>query len=257
MGMDRNSFGLMLKDWRGRRRMSQLDLALDAGVSARHLAFLETGRAKPSRDMVDQLIDALEVPHRERNDFLLTAGFAPAYSKLSLDDPSLMQVRKGLDRLLDSHAPWPALMLDRDWNIVKVNRTAGMLLSLIGGQEDDLNLLTRLADAPRVADVIENWHAVAQEFARRLRSEALQFADVNLLKRVEAFQAKVLKDITHADEAPGPLLNMTVRVGEGTRLSLFSILGQFSSALDVTAAELRVELFFPADEATRKFLEQL
>jgi transcriptional regulator with XRE-family HTH domain len=255
--MSKSNFGQILKDWRSRRRMSQLDLALDAGVSARHLAFLETGRAKPSRMMVDQLIEALEVPHRERNDFLLTAGFAPAYSKLAYDDPSLGQVRKGLDRLLDSHAPWPALMLDRDWNVVKANRTAAMLLDLIGGDEGEPNLLMRLAAAPRVGEVIENWPAVAMEFARRLRSEALQFSDMTLLKRVDAFQAQVLKDSAHVFDTVGPLLNMTVRVGEGTRLSLFSILGQFTSALDVTAAELRVELFFPSDEATRNFLEQI
>jgi transcriptional regulator with XRE-family HTH domain len=255
--MSKSNFGRILKDWRGRRRLSQLDLALDAGVSARHLAFLETGRAKPSRVMVDQLIEALEVPHRERNDFLLTAGFAPAYSKLAFDDPSLAQVRNGLDRLLDSHAPWPALMLDRDWNIVKANRTAGMLLSLVGGDEGEPNLLVRLAAAPRVGEVIENWPAVASEFARRLRSEALQFSDMTLLKRVDAFQSQVLKDGVQSADATGPLLNMTVRIGEGTRLSLFSILGQFTSALDVTAAELRVELFFPADEATRNFLEQI
>jgi transcriptional regulator with XRE-family HTH domain len=238
--------------------MSQLDLAGDAGVSARHLAFLETGRAKPSREMVQQLIEALDVPHRERNDFLVTAGFAPDYTRTELEDPAFAQVRAGLDRLLETHAPWPALMLDRDWNVVKANRTAGMMLSLIGGDETDENLLSRLANAPRVAEVIENWQVVATAFARRLKSEALQLADAGLLRRVEAFQAQVLKNgVAAPDVMPGPSLTMVLRVGEGTRLSLFSIIGQFSSAVDVTAAELRVELFFPADEATRMFLQQL
>jgi transcriptional regulator with XRE-family HTH domain len=256
--MARARFGEILKDWRGRRRMSQLDLALDAGVSARHVAFLETGRSRPSRSMVDQLIAALEVPHRARNDLLVTAGFAPAYTRRDLDDPSFSQVRDGLDRLMANHEPWPALMLDRDWNIVKANSTSALMLDLIGGDASDNNLLTRLANAPRVSEVIENWTAVAAEFASRLKSEALQLADAALLKRATDFLSTVLKSGDQPNGPPmSPLFTISLKLPDGDRLQLFSILGQFSSAFDVTAAELRLELFFPADEATRTFLEKL
>lgn len=256
---DRTPFANALRDWRARRRMSQLDLALEAGISARHLAFLETGRAKPSRDMVAQLMAALDVPLRDRNDLLLTAGFAPAYEQRPLDDADLRPLRQALDRLLDRHLPYPGILLDRSWNIVGANKTAAMLFALIGGDADDTNILTRLANSDRTSAMIENWPSLAAEFAQRLKSEALKSADHELLARVDAFREKVAADVGPLPAEPNesPLLCARFRLPDGTRMSLFSVVGQFSAAHDVTAADLRFELFFPADEASRNVLEAL
>ncbi len=256
---DRTPFANALRDWRARRRMSQLDLALEAGISARHLAFLETGRAKPSRDMVGQLMSALEVPLRDRNDLLLTAGFAPIYEQRALDDADLKPLRQALDRLLDRHTPYPGILLDRGWNIVGANAVAAKLFDLIGGDPTDTNILTRLANSDRTSEVIENWPSLAAEFAQRLKAEALRSADHEMLARLDAFREKVAADLggLPASPADSPLLCAHFRLPNGARMSLFSVVGQFSAAHDVTAADLRFELFFPADEASRTTLESM
>lgn len=256
---DRTPFANALRDWRTRRRMSQLDLALEAGISARHLAFLETGRANPSRDMVAQLMAALEVPLRDRNDLLLTAGFAPAYEQRPLEDADLKPLRLALDRLLERHAPYPGILLDRAWNIVGANKAAAMLFDLIGGDPNDTNILTRLANSDRTAEIIENWPDLAADFAQRLKTEALKSADHELLARLDAFREKVAAGVGQLPSAPddSPLLRARFRLPNGARMSLFSVVGQFSAAHDVTAADLRFELFFPADDASRKVLEAI
>lgn len=249
-------FGNALREWRKRRRVSQLELALDAGVSARHVAFMETGRSKPSQAMVEQLIVALDVPHRDRNDLLLAAGFAPSYARTAIDHPRMAVLREGLADLMRKHDPSPALLLDWQWNLVDQNRAAGLLLKLVGGDELEINLLQRLAGSPVVSDVIENWPDVAAEFVARLRQEALRHADNGLMQRVEHFRQQVLGDSVGNNPEPSsdPLFNMRIRLKDGTRLSFYSVIGQFTSARDVTAAELRLELFFPADDATKQFL---
>jgi transcriptional regulator with XRE-family HTH domain len=256
---ERPAFGATLREWRARRHLSQLDLALEADISARHLAFLETGRAKPSRNMVDQLIDALDVPVRSRNDFLLTAGFAPQFTEFDLDDVALAPLRTGLDRLLERHAPFPGLLLDRHWNVVKANRTAALMLDLLSPEVDEPNLLTRLANSPRTAEVIENWPDLAAEFAARLRAEIMRSGDGDLARRLDVFQQSMPGSARAAD-APAvadPLLYMHMRLPDGVRLSLFSAIGQFSAARDITAADLRIELFFPANAATEQILQTL
>lgn len=254
----RSHFGEALRDWRARRRMSQFDLALDAGVSARHVAFLEKGHSRPSRVMVQQLIEALDVPHRDRNELLVAAGFAPLYTHTPLDSPDLKHLRKGLSRLLERHAPWPGLMLDRSWNIVEMNHTARAMLALVGGDEADANLLTRLANATRVGEVIENWPSLAREFASRMKAEAVRSSDDAMLERIEAFRACVVGDREErvGGEEIGPLFNMRLRLNDGTRLSFYSVIGQFGADRDITAAELRIELFFPADDKSRAAMEK-
>ncbi len=256
---DRSAFGSTLRDWRARRRLSQLDLALEADISARHLAFLETGRAKPSRQMVDQLIAALEVPVRSRNEFLLTAGFAPQFTAFELDDAALEPLRNGLDRLLERHAPYPGLLLDRHWNVVKANRTAALMLEILSPGSKEPNLLARLADSPQTAEVIENWASLAAEFIARLRAEVLRSGDSEMAQRLEAFRQSVPAASFSADQSPesDPFLCMRLRLPNGVRLALFSAIGQFSAARDSTAADLRIELFFPADAATEQVLQAL
>lgn len=255
--LDRPPFANALRDWRARRRMSQLDLALEAGISARHLAFLETGKARPSRDMVASLMAALDVPLRDRNDLLLTAGFAPAYEQRPLDDGDLKPLRQALDRLLEKHAPYPGILLDRSWNVVGANSAAAKLFELIGGDPNDANILTRLSNSERTSQVIENWASLAAEFAQRLKAEALRTADHEMLARLDAFRDSVAAKIGPLPTGPeeSPLLCAHIRLPDGRRLSLFSVVGQFSAAHDITAADLRFELFFPADEDSRKTLE--
>jgi transcriptional regulator with XRE-family HTH domain len=255
----RSAFGTTLRDWRARRRLSQLDLALEADISARHLAFLETGRAKPSRNMVDQLIEALEVPVRSRNEFLLTAGFAPQFTEFELDDAALTPLRNGLDRLLERHAPYPGLLLDRHWNVVKANRTATLMLEMLSPGSSELNVLSRLTESPRTAEVIENWPSLAAEFIARLRAEVVRSGDTEMAQRLEAFRQSVLAVTDTADQSPesDPFLCMRMRLPNGARLALFSAIGQFSAARDITAADLRIELFFPADAATEHILQTL
>jgi transcriptional regulator with XRE-family HTH domain len=256
---DRSAFGTTLRDWRSRRRLSQLDLALEADISARHVAFLETGRAKPSRHMVDQLIEALEVPVRSRNEFLLTAGFAPQFTAYELDDAALAPLRNGLDRLLEHHSPYPGLLLDRHWNVVKANRTAALMLEMLSPGSNEPNVLTRLAESPHTAEVIENWPSLAAEFAARLRAEVLRSGDSEMAQRLEAFQRSVPAVPGTADQSPesDPFLCLRMRLPSGVRLALFSAIGQFSAARDITAADLRIELFFPADTATEQVLQTL
>jgi transcriptional regulator with XRE-family HTH domain len=253
---DRTAFGVTLREWRARRHLSQLDLALEADISARHVAFLETGRAKPSRHMVDQLIDALDVPVRSRNEFLLTAGFAPLFTAFELDDAALAPLRAGLDRLLDRHAPYPGLLLDRHWNVVKANHTATLMLDLLSPDTEEPNLLTRLATSPRTAELIENWPELAAEFIARLRAEVLRSGDAEMAQRLEAFRQSVPPSERVTDQGD-PLLFMRMRLPNGVRLSLFSAIGQFSAARDITAADLRIELFFPVDAATEQILQSL
>jgi transcriptional regulator with XRE-family HTH domain len=260
--IDRPAFGTALRDWRSRRRISQLDLALEAGISARHLAFLETGRAKPSRAMVAQLSEALDVPIQSRNDLLLTAGFAPQFSAAKLDDDLLAPLRKGLDRLLDQHAPFPGMLLDRHWNIVKANKTAAMLLELLALDAPEPNLLTRLSTSPRTPEVIENWPSLANEFLARLKAEALRSGDTDLDKRLEQFRKRIPAyspddESAAQNAASDPLLYVRVKLPNGAKLSLFSAVGQFSAARDITAADLRIELFFPADPTSEHILQNI
>jgi transcriptional regulator with XRE-family HTH domain len=252
-------FGTMLRKWRARRRMSQLELALEAGVSARHLAFLETGRANPSRAMVAQLMATLDVPVQARNDVLLAAGFAPQHTALPLEAVSLAPLRGGLDRLLERHAPYPGLLFDRHFSIVKANRTAQLMLDLIGGGEPVTNLLDGLAESPRTPELIENWPQLAAEFAARLKAEAVQAGDAGIMERLDAFLSSVPPSDCAPDQGTGqqPFLCVNFRVPNGPRLSLFSVIGQFGPTTDATVADLRVELFFPADAATGAALQAL
>jgi transcriptional regulator with XRE-family HTH domain len=252
-------FGTLLRDWRARRRMSQLDLALEAGISARHLAFLETGRANPSRAMVAQLMATLDVPVQARNDVLLAAGFAPRHTALPLEAVSLAPLRGGLDRLLERHEPFPGLLFDRHFMIVQANRTARLMLDLIGGGQPVTNLLDGLAASPRTPELIGNWPQLAAEFAGRLSAEALRAGDAAMLDRLDAFRRSVPPpDGAHDHGADNlPFLCVNFRVPDGPRLSLFSVIGQFGPTTDATVADLRIELFFPADAATEAALHAL
>lgn len=247
--MTEPAFGVLLREWRSRRRVSQLDLALEAGVSARHVSFVETGRARPSRDMVLRLAEQLDVPLRERNPLLLAAGYAPDYETRSLDDREMAPVRAALDVVLRGYEPFPALAVDRGWHLVAAN--AGVALLTEGAPADLLappvNVL-RLSLHPRgLAPRIRNLAQWRGHVLARLSREATVTADPDLL----ALHRELLAYPGGLAPAPRHGLAVPLRVeAAGSVLSFLSTVTTFGTAVDVTLAELSVEAFLPADEPT-------
>ncbi len=256
-------FPRLLKEWRQKRRRSQLELALEAGVSQRHVSFLESGRAKPSRGMILQLCETLEVPLRERNDWLVAAGFAPAFRARPLDDPQMGQVMNAVRRMLASHEPFPAVAIDRAWNIRLANRPFEALVALLG--EDvwprlggaERNLM-RLVFHPRgIRPLIANWREIAPLLWQRARREADALGGQEMKAVLaELGRYQDAETLWPAEEtALVPVLPLELQ-RDGVRVSLFTVIATFGTAQDVTADELRIESFFPADEATEQLFRQ-
>ena len=240
-----------LREWRQRRHLSQLDLAGDAEISARHLSFVETGRAAPSRDMVLKLAERLNVPLRERNVLLVAAGFAPAFPQRSLNDPALKSAREAIDLVLRAHEPNPALAYDRHWNLVSANRMVMPLLKDIPARllGQPFNIL-RLAFhpeglAPRTVNLAE-WSAHLLE---RLHRQCEATADPELLKLYQELKAYPMP------ARPGPISADNVAIPfklrrNGDVLSFISTTMVFGTPVDITLQELALETFFPADDLT-------
>lgn len=247
--------GSLLKEWRQRRRMSQLDLALEAGVSARHLSFLETGRSKPSREMVLHLSDQLEVPLRDRNQLLLAAGFSPAYVERPLDAPEMTPVREALDRILKGHEPYPAVVVDRWWNLAAANAGIALFTAEVAPHlmEPPVNALRVTLHpegmAPRIANLPE-WRA---HLLDRLRRQVAVTSDERLAALLAELSDYPGGEASLAPHEPGIAVPLRVTV-QGAELSFFSTVSTFGTAVDITLAELAIEAFFPADEATSDYL---
>lgn len=250
------NFGTLLKDWRGRRRLSQLALGLEADVSARHIAFLEKGRSTPSRRMVIHLSDVLEIPRPDRNSLLTAAGFAPAYPKRSMEDMDIAPLRAAIDHTITRHAPYPAIVIDRLWRLMDANAPARMLLTPFGINDGD-SLLTAFFENPDRATYFENWPELGYCTARRLRTESAHLGGVPELDRVvaeiEADPAVAAYD--PPSELPA-IIPARYRFGDMV-LSMFTTIAQFGSAEEITLADLRIELMFPADDQTRQVLENI
>jgi transcriptional regulator with XRE-family HTH domain len=246
--------GELLRDWRHRRRLSQLDLALEADISARHLSFLETGRARPSRGMLLRLADRLEVPLRERNALLLAAGFAPQYSARPLDDPALAPARRAVERLLSAHEPFPALVVDRHWTLLAANRAVGPLLDGVGPEllRPPVNVLRLSLHPEGLAPRIRNLGEWRAHVLHRLRHQQAATADPalgDLARELAAYPAAPEEGPTDGPELGGVLVPLRLATATG-ELSLISTTTVFGTPLDVTLAEIALETFFPADEAT-------
>ena len=241
--------GPLLKTWRTRRRLSQLDLALEAGVSTRHLSFLETGRSRPSEQMVVHLAEQLDVPLRERNRMLLAAGYAPIYSQRPLDE--LGPVKDALDQLLQSHEPFPAIVVDRGWNVVAANAAIPMLTAGAAPHllEPPINAL-RLALHPNgMAPRIENLGQWRAHLLRDLEVQIGTTGDAELVQLLDELRA-----LPGPSGEPGPHeVFVPLRI-DG--LSFLSTRTTFATALDVTVAELAIEAFFPADARTAQVLSR-
>ncbi len=247
--------GMLLREWRQRRRMSQLDLALEAGVSARHLSFVETGRSRPSAEMVLHLAEQLDVPLRERNALLLAAGFAPVYGQRGLDEPEMGPVRDALQLVLDGHEPYPAIVVDRHWGMVAGNRAVALLTEGVAPHllEPPVNVLRASLHpegaAPRIVNLGE-WRAHLLE---RLGRQAVMSGDPALAalhEEIAAYPgAGELPPVT--DPAVGEIaVPLRMRGPDGAELAFISTLATFGTATDITVSELAIESFFPADAAT-------
>ncbi len=254
---DRPRFALLLREWRQRRRLSQLELALAAGVSARHLSFLETGRSRPSAAMVLHLAEELDIPLRERNALLLAAGHAPAYEQRDLEDPELGPVRDALDRILRGHEPYPALVVDRHWGLVAANGAVALLLEGVDARllEPPVNVLRLTFHPDGLAPRIRNLAEWRTHVLDRLLRQALASGDPALetLHR-ELIEYPAPTPDTVPDLDAGSLAVPLELDVEGRALSFISTATVFGAAVDVTLSELAIESFFPADEATAAFL---
>jgi transcriptional regulator with XRE-family HTH domain len=254
----------LLREWRGRRRLTQLDLALEAGVSTRHLSFVETGRARPSAEMVLLLAEQLEVPFRERNQMLLAAGHAPIFPERALEDPEMAPVREALEVILGGHEPYPAVVVDRNWNLVAVNSTMETLVTWIDPAllEPPVNAM-RVGLHPRgLAASIVNLGEVRAYFVGRLERQVAISGDEGLaalLEEVAGYPAPAYEHDPASAAAAGNILTpmMRLQVPGGPELSFFFTVVTFGTAVEVTASELSIELGFPADLATADELRKL
>jgi len=256
------SFGEHLRHWRQHRRLSQLDLADEADISTRHLSFMETGRSVPSREMVLRLTERLDVPLRERNALLVAAGYAPMYRERKLDDPALAAARQAVELILKSHEPYPALAMDRHWNLVSYNRLVPVLMagadpSLLQAPVNVLRLsLHPQGLAPQIAN-ISQWRTHLFE---RLRQQVAATADPVLAALLEELRAYPMPEGAGGQnlegEHPGVVMPFQFRTAHGL-LSFISTTTIFGTPVDVTLQELALETFFPADEFTREVLQQI
>ena len=248
--------GTQLRDWRQRRRLSQLDLSTDAAVSTRHLSFVETGRAMPSREMVLRLANRLDVPLRERNRLLLAAGYAPMYAERSLDDPALRAARAAVELVLKGHEPYPALAVDRHWTLVSYNRAVPPLLAGLAPAllQPPLNVLRLSLHpeglAPRIVNLAQ-WRA---HLLARLRQQVQASADPVLAALADELRAYPAPDEPHAEVAEASVVVPLVLDTPAGTLSFISTTTVFGTPLDITLSELALETFFPADAATTRAL---
>lgn len=254
-----DGFPQLLRAWRQRRRWSQLDLALAANVSQRHVSFLESGRAQPSRSMILQLSETLSVPLRDRNHWLHAAGFAPVFQQRALDDPQMGPVLAAVRMMLANHAPFPAVAVDRAWNVVLANTPFDRLSALLGARlaGERLNLMRLFFHPDGLRPVVTNWAAIAPLLWHRAQREAAAQGG-HEMKQVLAELAPYQDDHTLSAGLDAPLVPVLPLEMElnGVRLSLFSVIATFGTPQDVTADELRIESFFPADEATEQLFRR-
>ena len=260
-------FSAACRQWRQQRKLSQLELALAADVSQRHVSWLETGRSQPSRDMVLRLGAALNLSLRDQNTLLHAAGFAPMYRESALNEPFMAPVLDALVSVLAYHNPRPAFVIDRMWNVVMTNDAADRLFGLVGNLEAmseqlsgdatvNLALLTVHPDGLR--PLIANWEDAAPVFAQRLRQEAMAASDMQVRLKFESILELIdpVPPNTAFEQPLLPVMPLTLRLGDMS-LSLFSTMSTFGTPQDITTDELRIEAFYPADAESAAFFDQL
>jgi transcriptional regulator with XRE-family HTH domain len=248
--------GPMLRGWRQRRRLSQLDVSARAAISTRHLSFLETGRARPSREMVLHLAEELDVPLRERNTLLIAAGYAPVYRETPLEGDDMAAVRAALEHLLAGHEPNPALVVDRRWNLVLANRAVGLLLTGVRAEllAPPVNVLRVSLHPDGLASRTVNFEEWSGHLLARLGRELAATGDPALAALYDELAAlpgvaAPEPPVPHGDGASRLMVTLHLKSSLGD-LAFFSTVATFGTAVDITLAELSIETFFPADEPT-------
>lgn len=255
-------FGKHLRQWRLHRRLSQLDLAMDAAISTRHLSFVETGRSVPSREMVLRLSERLDIPLRERNTLLVAAGYAPMYRERALDDPALNPARQAVELILKSHEPYPAIAIDRHWNVVAANSVVPHLLAGVQDvalMQPPMNALRLSLHPQGLAPQIANLAQWRAHLFERVRHQIAASADpvlTALLEELQAYPTQEGADLQLEGEHPGVVMPFQFETPQGV-LSFISTITVFGTPVDVTLQELAMETFFPADEFTRQVLQGL
>lgn len=255
--------GRLLREWRMARRLSQLELSLEAGISTRHLSCVETGKAQPSRELIVRLADALDVPLRERNALLVAGGFAPRYPESALETPALAQVRRAIDAILTQQEPYPAFLLNRRWDILDTNAAGRRVNRYVLGGRDSRhdNMLRQFFDPDDLRGTVANWEEIAGSLIHHLHSAvaAAPGDDITrrLLAEVLAFPGVPSRwrrrDI---DAGATPLMTTVMRRGDDA-LHFFSTITTFGTPRDVTIEELHIECCFPVDEATARLCRAL
>lgn len=257
--LTKRNFAALLRWWRAQRGLSQLALAQHAGISQRHLSFLELGRAKPSRDMVEQIAGALAVPLRQHNALLVAAGFAPEWREADLGAPELAVINNALDYILAQQEPYPAVVVDRHWNLLRANNGAVRLVDFLVGSLAP-GVKVNLADALVAPGVLKpyltNWPEVVRYFIRSVEADAAADGTEEtaaLLERLRGYEG-VREAMTKASPpASAPVLPMHFRKGD-TTLRLFTSVATLGTPQDITLQELRIESFFPMDSDTTNVL---
>ena len=255
--LERQPFGELVRYWRRVRAMSQLELAVAASTTPRYMSFVETGRSQPSREMVLRVAAAMDVPLRDRNGLLIAAGFAPIYPERRLDDPAIDRVMAALDRVLDHHAPYPAVVMDRRWDVVRVNDGAARLFAGLCAPEpvpDPANVLRLMLEPGPVRSAVENWTDVAPSLLERARREAvggvLDVATADLVHGLRTGPDAAVFAAAPRSIAPlVPVIDVQFSYRD-TSLHWFSVVSTIGTPIDITAQELRLEAFFPSDEDT-------
>jgi transcriptional regulator with XRE-family HTH domain len=252
------SVGDLLRDWRARRRLSQLDLAGEAEVSSRHLSFVESGRAAPSRELLLRLAEPLAMPLRERNRLLLAGGYAPVHGERSLDEPDMVAAKQAVEAVLQAHSPYPALAVDRHWNLVVANDAAEALLADVAPEllTPPINVLRASLHPAGLASRISNLAEWRHHLLMRLRDDADRTADPALITLYEELRA-LPAPISYRPPARTIPIAVPLVLRDTSSdeiLSFLSTTTVFGTATDVTLAELTLECFYPADDATRRLL---
>lgn len=262
-----SDFPSALRYWRSKRGHSQLKLSMIGDVSQRHISFLESGRAQPSKELILKLGVVLEIPLRQRNVMLLAAGFAPAYQERKLSDPELASVRYALDFMLTQQAPFPAIVVDRLWNLQMLNAPAAGLFKWLLDMPDQhtipgdgaINAVRLMMDQNAVRPYIVNWNEAAPDSLHWIEREAMSDGPGSqasaLLQELTALAGDAAREWGNAERNSLPFLPLTLRK-DGVELKLFTTIATLGTPRDVTLHELRIESFFPADSATEEWFRE-
>lgn len=256
----KTSFGTVIKEWRRKRGQSQLELAGATGISTKHLSFLETDRSKPSRQMVQYLVEALDVPLRDRNDVFLSAGFSPEYSVRMWDDPSLASAKQALEQIVNVHNPYPAFVIDKDWNLVFANAATGLLTNLVAPEvlAAPINVLKLALHPKGLAPYIVNFHEIKKYLLSRLDRD-IALTQNEFLKQLRK-EVAYYPERTDSNETNSELTEDSIVIPfklkiDGKILSFMSLITVFGTPNDVVLSEVALETLFPLDKETLLFLQ--